>query len=149
MILGYLKIKEYLENVGGLVTGSVITDAKDRQYRQSYSFEERDDNLIVQRTDGYGDAIVIPKIIELDESLIAFFGLYSGDGAKGTEEKYDTGRIIPKISFSQKEKHLVRFAVDQFRRLFPGNIRFNFALGEDSAYFMAGIGENKLRFLLQ
>ncbi len=144
MILGYLKIKEYLENVGGLVTGSVITDAKDRQYRQSYSFEERDDHLLVRRSDGYGDAIVTPKIIELDEALIAFFGLYSGDGAKGTEERYDTGRIIPKISFSQKEKHLVRFAVDQFRRLFPGNIRFNFALGEDSAYFMAGIGKDKL-----
>jgi hypothetical protein len=80
----------------------------------------------------------------LDEPLIAFFGLYSGDGAKGSEDANEPGRIIPTISFSQKEKNLVRFAVDQFRRLFPGNIRFTFSLGEDSAFFMAGKGKERL-----
>jgi hypothetical protein len=144
MILGHLKTQSYLQRVEGLVTGSVITDAKDRQYRQTYAFEEDDADLIINRADGNGDTVVIPKIIELDESLVAFFGLYSGDGAKGSEDPNEAGRIVPTISFSQKEKHLVRFAVDQFRRLFPGNIRFTFSLGEDSAYFMAGEGENKL-----
>ncbi len=144
MILGHLRLQSYLQLVKGLVTGSVITDAKDRHYRQTYTFTQNEGNLIVRRADGNGDQLVIPKIIELTESLVAFFGLYSGDGAKGTDDRNEAGRIIPTISFSQKEKHLVRFAVDQFRKLFPGNIRFTFSLGEDSAYFMAGDGKSKL-----
>ncbi len=144
MILGYLNVYEYLCAVRGRVTGCVITDAKDRQYRREYVFDESGDNLIVRKEDGNGDAMSIPKVIELDESLVAFFGLYSGDGAKGSEDHNEPGRIIPMISFSQKEKHLVRFAVDQFRRLFPGNIRFTFSLGEDSAYFMDGEGQERL-----
>ena len=122
-------IEDYLCKVRGRVSGCVITDAKDRQYWREYSFDEADDKLIVRRADGKGDAVSIPKTIGLDESLIAFFGLYSGDGAKGSEDKNEPGRVVPTISFSQKEKHLVRFAVDQFRRLFPGNIRNTYTLG--------------------
>lgn len=144
LILGHLMIEEYLRKTEGLVSGCVITDAKDRQYRQQYIFDDAMDKVAVRRADGNGDAVFIPKIIPLDESLVAFFGLYSGDGAKGSEDKKEPGRIVPTISFSQKEKHLVRFAVDQFRRLFPGNIRFTFSLGEDSAYFMAGTGQERL-----
>lgn len=144
MILGHLKVEDYLRKTGGLVTGCIITDAKDRQYRQQYIYDDNGDNLIVRRADRNGDAVSIPKMIALDESLVAFFGLYSGDGAKGSEYRNEPGRIAPTISFSQKEKNLIRFAVDQFRRLFPGNIRFTFSLGEDSAYFMAGNGQTKL-----
>jgi hypothetical protein len=144
LILGYLKIGEYLERVGGKVKGSVITDAKSRHYLRDYCYQSNGDELIVQRDDSYGDAVRVRSNIELDDSLVAFFGLYSGDGAKGKEDPNNPGRIIPSISFSQKEKHLVRFAVDQFRRLFPGNIRFTFSLGEDSAYFMAGEGKERL-----
>lgn len=144
MILGHLKVENYLQRTGGLVTGCLITDAKDRQYRQTYSFTGQGDNLTVKKADGNGDNVVIPKVIPIDETLLAFFGLYSGDGAKGSEDRNDSQRIIPTISFSQRERHLVRFAVDQFRRLFPGNIRFTFSLGEDSAYFMAGLGKDKL-----
>lgn len=144
LILGHLNVEEYLRAVGGQVSGCVITDAKDRQYRREYIFDDAVDKIVVRRADGNGDAVSIPKIIELDESLVAFFGLYSGDGAKGSEDRNEAGRIVPTISFSQKEKHLVRFAVDQFRRLFPGNIRFTFSLGEDSAYFMAGEGKERL-----
>ena len=144
MILGSLMIEEYLKKTKGIVTGCVVTDAKNRQYHQQYDYEELGDLLIVFRSDGYGDKVAIPKIIPLDESLIAFFGLYSGDGSKGTEDKNEPGRIVPSISFSQKEKHLVRFAVDQFKRLFPSNIRFTFSLGEDSAYFLEGEGASRL-----
>lgn len=144
MLLGHLMVEDYLRAVQGRVAGCVITDAKDRQYRREYDFDENGDKLVVHRKDGNGDAVSLPKVIELDESLVAFFGLYSGDGAKGSEDPNERGRIVPTISFSQKEKHLVRFAVDQFRRLFPGNIRFTFSLGEDSAYFMAGEGKDRL-----
>lgn len=144
MILGYLKVSEYLRKVEGKVMGNVITDAKNRIYHREYNFVENGDVITVQRRDGNGDVVSIPNIIPLDESLIAFFGLYSGDGAKGSEDKNNVGRILPNVSFSQKEKHLVRFAVDQFHRLFPGNIRITFSLGEDSAYFMDGIGKDRL-----
>jgi hypothetical protein len=144
MILGHLEVERYLQRVKGLVTGCVITDAKDRHYRQLYAYSDQGDLLHVKRDDGYGDTVVIPKRIALNESLVAFFGLYSGDGAKGTEHQNEPGRIVPKISFSQKEKHLVRFAVDHFRKLFPGAIRFSFTLGEDSALFMAGEYKDRL-----
>ncbi|MDR7927245.1 hypothetical protein RIE95_09665 [Acidithiobacillus thiooxidans] len=144
MLLGCLMVEDYLRAVRGRVSGCIVTDAKDRQYRREYVFHENGDKLIVRKEDGNGDAVSIPKVIKLDESLVAFFGLYSGDGAKGSESRSQPGRIIPTISFSQKEKHLVRFAVDQFRRLFPGDIRFTFSLGEDSAYFMDGEGRERL-----
>jgi hypothetical protein len=144
MVLGRLDIYNYLKGVQGKVNGCIITDAKDRQYRCEYCFDDQNDKVAIRRKDGSGDSILIPKVINLDESLVAFFGLYSGDGAKGSEAANDPGRIVPVISFSQKEKHLVRFAVDQFRRLFSCNITFTFSLGEDSAYFMAGEGEERL-----
>jgi len=144
LIFGHLLIEDYLKKVDGFVTGTVVTDAKNRQYNQQYTFEDNDEFITIKRSDGNGDAVSIRKSIQLDSSLVAFFGLYSGDGAKGSEDPNKPGRIIATISFSQKEKNLVRFAVDQFRRLFPGNIRFTFSLGEDSAYFMAGVGKQRL-----
>ena len=144
MVLGYLNVEAYMRKVSGRVVGSLITDAKNRRYYREYVFDDSADKIVVHRKDGNGDSVSIPKTIELDESLVAFFGLYSGDGAKGSEDPKEVGRILPAISFSQKEKHLVRFAVEQFRRLFPGDIRFTFSLGEDSAYFMAGDGLERL-----
>jgi hypothetical protein len=145
LILGHLRVENFLLQTNGLVSGGIITDAKDRQYRQAYTFtQENDDLIIVSRSDGNGDEVTISKSVELDESLLAFFGLYSGDGAKGSEKSGEPGRIFPLISFSQKEKHLIRFAVDQFKKLFPGNIRFVFSLGEDSAFFMEGEGKDLL-----
>ena len=144
MIFGYLDVFNYLKRVNGKVNGCIVTDAKDRQYRREYGFDDCGDNVSIYRKDGSGDVVSIPKVIGLDESLIAFLGLYSGDGAKGSEDIHEPRRIIPVISFSQKEKHLIRFAVDQFRSLFPCNISFTFSLGEDSAYFMDAEGKNRL-----
>ena len=149
MTLGHLRIEQYLAAVSGLVTGVIVTDAKDRRYHQTYQFSQNGEGLMIRRADGRGDEVLVPKVIPLDEALVAFFGLYSGDGAKGTDDKSEPGRILPGISFSQKERHLVRFAVDQFRRLFPGQIRFTFALGEDSAYFMEGEGKRRLEEFYQ
>jgi len=143
-VLGHLKIEEYLHRVRGRVLGRVITDAKDRAYRSEYLWDDAGSEIVARRADGNGDSVSIPKVVDLDQALVAFFGLYSGDGAKGTENPDKAGRIEPIISFSQREKHLVRFAVDQFRRIFPGNISFTFSLGEDSAYFMAGEGRERL-----
>ena len=79
--------------------------------------------------------------------LSLFFGLYSGDGAKGTESQEVPGKVKVQISFSQRELNLVRFAVEQFRGLFSDAIHFVFSLGEDSAYFMDGEGFQSLKDL--
>ena len=141
MILGYFHIQDFMSKTNGEVIGRVVTDAKDRVYKRVYKWEDYEsDFLMVQRSDGLGDAVRIAKLVPLTEAMISFFGMYSGDGAKGTEDPNEPSRIVPTISFSQKEPNLVRFAVDQFRKLCPGDIRFTFSLGEDSAYFMAGEG---------
>ncbi len=145
-VLGHIKIKEFLERTNGVVRGKIITDAKDRAYFQDYKWRLSPDGyLLVSRKNGSGDEVKIKPIIEIDESLLAFFGLYSGDGAKGSESPKNPGVIKPVISFSQREPNLVRFALEQFRRLFPGSIHFVFSLGEDSAFFMDGIGLRMLR----
>lgn len=86
---------------------------------------------------------MLPAVISLDEAFVGFFGLYSGDGAKGSEDPKSPGKLITSVSFSQREPNLVKFAVQQFRRIFP-YARFIFSLGEDSAYFMAGKGLDML-----
>ncbi|MNW41182.1 hypothetical protein D3C74_183120 [compost metagenome] len=145
-VLGQLKIKDFLEKTQGLVRGSIITDAKNRWYSSDYKWsEDSTGNLTISRTDGFGDKVIMKPVIDLDESLVSFFGLYSGDGSKGSEVEGGMGRVKPSISFSQREPNLVKFAYEQFNKIFPGSIRFNFSLGEDSAFFMDGTGLEYLR----
>lgn len=148
MVLGQLRIKDFLQKTLGQVRGTLVSDAKRRWYAADYQWKtDVSQDLIVSRTDGTGDIVRIQPVIDLDESLIAFFGLYSGDGAKGTEGQQVPGKVKVQISFSQREINLVRFAVDQFRSLFSDAIHFAFSLGEDSAYFMSGEGFQSLKDL--
>ncbi len=145
-VLGHIRVQDFLEKTKGAVRGRVVTDAKNRTYSADYAWRETQDGfLLISRKNGTGDEVKIKPIIELDESLVAFFGLYSGDGAKGSEDVRDPQVIRPAISFSQREPNLVRFAVEQFRKFFPEGIRFSFSLGEDSAFFMDGAGLEMLR----
>lgn len=145
-VLGYMKIEDFLDKTKGAVRGKLITDAKDRVYFADYKYRiSQDGYLLISRCDGRGDEVKIKPIVELNEGLLAFLGLYSGDGAKGSEDPSNPGIIKPTISFSQREPNLVRFALERFRELFPGAIRFVFSLGEDSAFFMDGVGLEMLR----
>lgn len=145
-VLGKIYIKEYLNSKKGIVTGQVVTDGKMRYYRNEYNVKDmKNGNISISQKNGKGDYLVIPSEIELTEAMIAFFGLYSGDGSKGTEDSHDPNRIKPSISFSQREPNLVKFAVLQFKELFANNISFHFFLGEDSAFFMSGDGEKLLK----
>lgn len=99
--LGKIRIKKYLEDKMGIVTGQVVTDGKLRYYRNEYVHTELDDGRIrISLKNGNGDSIVMPAEIELTAALVAFFGLYSGDGAKGTEDSTNPGMIKPSIAFS-------------------------------------------------
>ena len=52
LLLGHLKVEDYLRKVQGRVAGCIITDAKDRQYRRDYVFDENNGKLVVRRKDG-------------------------------------------------------------------------------------------------
>ena len=148
MVLGQLRIKDYLERTNGVIRGKVISDAKVRYYAAEYDWRNDPENseyIFISRRDGTGDTVRLKMSIDLDEKLVAFFGLYSGDGSKGSEDPSNLGRINPSISFSQREPNLVAFAVEQFRQIFEETVRFNFSLGEDSAYFMGGEGRQLLQ----
>ncbi|KOF07231.1 hypothetical protein AC739_19550, partial [Planococcus glaciei] len=141
MYFGELRIKEFLENVNGVVGGTLQQDAKNRWYNREYKWEEDDEgNVLITPLSDTGHTVKLPATISLDESLIAFFGLYSGDGAKGSELANSDGKVVTNISFSQREPNLVKFAIEQFRKIFNDDIHFTFSLGEDSAYFMGGEG---------
>jgi hypothetical protein len=143
MLLGHIRVKDFLNKTNGKVRGSLLTDAKIRTYYADYIWEEDENDpeyIWVSREGNTGDKVKIKAVIDLNESLVAFFGLYSGDGAKGSEDPKRLGRVKATISFCQKEPNLIRFATEQFRYLFPGAIRFTFSLGEDSAYFMGALG---------
>ena len=142
--LGALKILEFLEKTNGEVIGRQISDAKNRIYKANYHWEKIDSRMLCVNKVGSGEKTRVPATIDLDESLIAFFGLYSGDGAKGSEDSSNPGTLRTSISFSQREPNLVKFAVKQFKKIFPSS-RFTFSLGEDSAYFMAEDGLEQLK----
>lgn len=142
MILGQINITSFLEKTSGHVVGKQLSDGKERYYEATYAWTlDREPGLLLVNRIGNQQSAKIAGDIDLDESLIAFFGLYSGDGAKGGEaaNSHRIGLIRPAISFSQREPNLIKFAVSQFRRIFP-EARFVFSLGEDSAYFFAGEG---------
>lgn len=144
-MLGQINIKSFLLKTKGEVRGQVVTDAKFRTFSEDYTWQEQSDTLLVKRASGTGDEVRLNALIPLTPSLISFFGLYSGDGAKGSEKRGDPSVILPVISFSQREPNLVVYAVKQFMDLFGESIRFTFSLGEDSAYFMAGEGLESLK----
>lgn len=142
--LGKIKIQQFLTKTKGEVTGHQLSDGKDRIYNATYEWEAKENGSLYIKRKGTREAVRLPQEIELDKALIAFFGLYSGDGAKGSEDSSNPGVLKTSISFSQKEPNLVKFAVGQFKRIFP-QAYFVFSLGEDSAYFMEGEGKELLK----
>lgn len=140
MKLGEIRVKEFLDRTKGEIRGRLISDAKIRTYGADYVYSEDAEGRLHVSRKGRDTSVVLNPVIDLDEALVSFFGFYSGDGAKGSESKDNPGVVKPTLSVSQSEPNLIRFSVEQFRKLFAGSIHFTFSLGEDSAYFMAGDG---------
>jgi hypothetical protein len=148
MALGKLEIENFLESVQGEVRGELESDAKDRHYKAQYRWQEAPNTsaqLLIRKRDGTGDTFKMPKEIELTRSLTAFFGFYSGDGSKGTEDRDNLGHLNPSVGVSsQIEPDLASFTMAHLKSLFP-DVGFRCTLGEDSAFFMAGEGKEALR----
>jgi hypothetical protein len=133
MKLGEIRVKDFLDRTKGEVRGQLVSDAKFRTYGADYTYREDTAGLLHITRKGSAASVAISPVIDLDEALVCFFGFYSGDGSKGS------------LSVSQSEPNLVRFSIEQFRKVFAGSIHFVFSLGEDSAYFMAGEGQRALQ----
>lgn len=72
--LGKIRIKKYLEDKMGIVTGQVVTDGKLRYYRNEYVYTELEDGRIsISLKNEHGDSIVMPAEIELTAALVAFW----------------------------------------------------------------------------
>jgi hypothetical protein len=140
MKFGEIRVKEFLDHTSGAVRGRLVSDAKYRAYNANYTYKEDARGLLHVKRDGSAAVVVMKPVIDLDEALVCFFGFYSGDGAKGGERPGHPGIVRPPLSISQSEPNLIRFSVEQFRKVFESSIHFSFSLGEDSAYFMAGEG---------
>lgn len=148
MRLGELRVKDFLDHTAGQVRGQLVSDGKVRTYSADYGYRQESDGVLVVWKVGSSapaGGVRIPATIQLDEPLVAFFGFYSGDGAKGGETPGALGVVRPSLSISQTEPNLIRYSIDQFRKVFPGSVAFTFTLGEDAAYFMAGTGYDELR----
>lgn len=144
-VLGWICVKDYLIKTGGKVIGQVTGDGRTRAFSSEYVVRMlENDKIEIKRANNTGDSIILEFNIPVNRELIAFFGLYAGDGAKGSEDPAKLGRVKVNISFSQREPNLVRFMVEQFREFFSNQIRITFSLGEDSAFFMAGPGLEEL-----
>lgn len=144
--LGWIHLEYFLSKTKGKVKGQIFSDAKIRTYESEYRVEKiKGGKIKIQRNNGSGDTIIVPAKIPIDREQISFFGLYSGDGAKGSENRNNPGTVKVNVSFSQKESNIILFVVRQFNKLFPNQLRFTFSLGEDSAFFMAGKGFEKLK----
>lgn len=150
MILGHIELFEYLSKKDGVIFGQLVQDAKERWYERKYNFNNVNDEFIdIWPENKTQNTIRLPKRIPLTAELVIFLGLYSGDGAKGSEKKDNPGKIVTSIAFSQKEPHLIKFAIEQFRSLFGESINFEFSLGEDSAHFMDNEGHEKIKSILK
>ncbi len=144
--LGSINLQKYLSGCGGAVRGTMLNDCKNRFYSEDYEFRTLKKSLIaISKKNGTGDTVVFPATIPISPEIVAFMGLYSGDGAKGSEDPKKPGALKTSIAFSQREPNLVKFAVGSFRYLFGSSVRFTYSLGEDSAYFMADEGLEKLK----
>lgn len=144
--LGYIDVKAFLERTSGEVIGQVTTDAKVREYATNYDATPCGDGIIeIRLRNGNGDVLRLPSQVPITREVLVLFGLYSGDGAKGSEDPKNLGRIQGSISFSQKEPNIIKFAAREFREILGEGIRFTFSIGEDTARFMAGPGLEALK----
>jgi len=140
LILGHLNIEAFLTQTRGEVTGRVITDAKDRVYQQTYTWvKQATGSFLFGDLTGRGRVKVGAARIAR-RRFDSFFGLYSGDGAKGSEVCQHAWAASCRQSRFHKRSRISSVLPWINLETLQREVRFVFSLGEDSAFFMAGEG---------
>lgn len=133
--LGTIFPKKLLEATGGDISGKLNHDGKQRRYERQYHYRKHEDGVEVSHNSSFDDAIVLPEKIGLDFPKVGFFGMYAGDGSKGSEGRGNSDRVRMKLSFSQKNPTLSLFAVRNIKEIF-GEVPVKYSIASDSAYFL-------------
>lgn len=132
--VGVIKPNDLLNATDGIISGQLIHDGKKRRYEREYYHREVDDGVEISNNEDFEDSITLPKEVQLTLPQVAFFGMYAGDGSKGSESRSgDTVRMT--LSFSQKNPVLSLFAVRSIKQIF-GEVPTKFDIAVDSAYFL-------------
>ena len=133
--LGIINIEALLNATDGKIRGQLGHDGKRRVYERQYYHREDGDKIEISSNKDFIDSVHLPKKLPLTFPRVCFFGLYAGDGSKGSESSGDGDKVDMTLSFSQKNPAIGMFAVDQVRDIF-GDVKARFGVAEDSALFL-------------
>lgn len=126
---------ELLDAADGVLSGPLIHDGKKRKYRREYTYRETDDGVEISHRDDYDKSVVLPEEIPLTITDIGFIGMYSGDGAKGSESGGKSDIVNVSLEFSQKNPVLALFAARKVKKIF-GDVPVRYDVAADSAFFL-------------
>lgn len=123
---GQIDLQGFLSSRKGEIRLDLIDAGMVRPVEAQYDFQTKGDVLLVTPRLKRGTAPVasIPKIIPLTPWLVAFFGMYDGDGNKTNN-----------IGFAQSEVHLQDFALAGEQALFGNQFETEVSILEDSKRF--------------
>ena len=130
---GTINLEKLLTSVSKIKV-TLIDSAIKRHVSGEYSFSKIGRYLRIKSKDNQKLTLKIPKIIKLTPDLVAFVGLYLGDGNK-------TGNI----GFSQREIHILKFAYDMELKIFGQNFENRWSILEDTQRFKTPIMKRKLQ----
>ena len=123
---GQIDLQGFLSSRKGEIRLDLIDAGMVRPVEARYDFQARGDVFLVtprlQRRTAPG--VSIPKTIPLTPWLVAFFGMYDGDGNKTNN-----------IGFAQSEVHLQDFALAGERAIFGDQFETEVSILEDSKRF--------------
>ncbi len=120
----YFDLLGLLEAGDGVVEGALVDAGMQRKFSCKYEFSRSGDLLSLKLSRGRSCAI-LPAKIPLTRELIAFLGMYSGDGNK-------TGQI----GFAQRNVQLLEAACRGFRLFFGSETPLAVNLLNDTRYYM-------------
>ena len=121
---GYIDVKKLMEETKGKIKLILTDSALERPLIASYKFKIEKDRVRIFSKSSSEGCFYLPAEISLTPKVIAFFGLYAGDGDK-------TGDI----GFSQREMHINRFAYLMMTEIFGDNSTITWSILEDIKRF--------------
>lgn len=133
--IAIIKPKVLLEASDGVLSGPLIHDGKKRKYRREYAFRNASGGVEISHRDDFDKSITLPEEIPLTITDIGFLGMYSGDGAKGSESGGKSDIVNVSLEFSQKNPVLALFAARKVKNIF-GDVPVRYDVASDSAFFL-------------
>jgi hypothetical protein len=126
--LGYVDVKELLERCRGDVEITLTDLGATCKLERRYQWTVNGDFTEIRPIDDLSKKLKLPTRIYLTPRIVAFIGLYDGDGNKAR----NGGR---EIGFSQREINIHKFASDMFKEIFGSQFETKWSILEDTRRF--------------